>query len=487
MKRLLLVLFVILLCNACQDSSIFLQIEDLQSETSLTRSIQGSSEYYYWSHGVKYPLIKDDSRSYIVMKTSTLESVRSTLPDVILGAKALNNYSAAGVNPSKTTRRHADLVSFTIDNTSLVKLRYEDIVYEAPYYMTTDGSEIGITNIVAVKLKDSKYLSELSEIARDCNLDMLGENVHDPEILILSCTKESKGNALEIANLIYESGICKYASPEYILDIRLDYMPNDPHYSDQWNLRNVSNIGFDINYTDEVWNYISPNIQDIIVAVVDSGIYSNHDDLPLYNLSYDAHTGTYQSRVYGDHGTAVAGIIGAVSNNNVGIAGVAPGVKIMSVSWCDRDNADRLGLEGPTTDFALANGIRFAANNGAKIINNSWSIISGDVVDNIDDAIRYAYDRGCTVVFASGNQGGAITPTTSIYPASKIVVGAMDLYGQRASFSNYGTSLDLVAPGVNIWTTNWAGGYDNTYSGTSFAAPHVSAIAALMLAANPSL
>ena len=222
------------------------------------------------------------------------------------------------------------------------------------------------------------------------------------------------------------------------------------------------------------------------MAVVDNGIYNNHEDLPLYHVSYDAHTGGTPSALYGSHGTMVAGVIGATSNNSLGITGIASGIKIMPISICYKDDGERLEIS-PSTSIHYANAIRFAADNGACIINNSWSFPTvTSPMDGINSAINYAHSKGCVVVFASGNYNGAVSQPAAGSPANTLVVGAIDKYGYRSAFSNYGSSLDVVAPGSDIWTTTWTGGYYK-YDGTSFAAPHVSAIAGLMLTVNPSL
>lgn len=288
-----------------------------------------------------------------------------------------------------------------------------------------------------------------------------------------------------MANLIYESGLVEYAAPEFILESSPASAPNDTYFTAQWNLNNTTYPIADINYSETMNSFTFPYIDDIIVAVVDNGVYANHEDLPLYNVSYNAHTGTTPSGLYGDHGTLVAGVIGATTNNSKGIAGVASGVKIMPISICYTADGQRLGIAA-STSTAFANAIRFAANNGAKVINNSWSFSTSSPMSEINNAIIYAHSKGCVVVFASGNDSGAVSQPAAGAPSATLVVGSIKQDGYKASYSNYGSSLDLVAPGSGIWTTTWTGGYSSA-SGTSFAAPHVSGIVALIWARNPSL
>lgn len=235
-----------------------------------------------------------------------------------------------------------------------------------------------------------------------------------------------------------------------------DAAPNDTYFSYQWNLKNVSYPGIDINYVNARNAFAFPYINDIIVAVVDNGVYNNHDDLHLYNVSYNAHTGGIPSGLYGDHGTKVAGVIGATANNGKGIAGVASGVKIMPISICYTDN--ELGIAASTTTN-FANAIRFAANNGARVINNSWSFDTSSPISEINNAITYAHGKGCIVVFSSGNKGSAVSQPAAGAPSATLVVGAIDRNGYKSDFSGYGSSLDVVAPGREIWTTDVTGGY----------------------------
>ena len=165
----------------------------------------------------------------------------------------------------------------------------------------------------------------------------------------------------------------------------------------------------------------------------------------------------------------------------------------MPISILYDSDAERLGIDRDPSSEQQANAIRFAASQGADVINNSYSAPSKESIDN---AIIYAQNegrggKGCVVVCSSGNTLGLL-----VYPANSevsdvLAVGAIDRMGKRAVWnplqsSGYGRELDIVAPGSNIWTTTWTGGYGSE-SGTSFSAPQVSAVAALMLSVNPSL
>jgi hypothetical protein len=229
---------------------------------------------------------------------------------------------------------------------------------------------------------------------------------------------------------------------------------------------------------------------DIVVAVLDQGLESNHPDFNnISSISFDSETGISPATIiYGNHGVAVAGVIGATTNNNLGVASVSPNVQLMSIS-------NSLSAT-PLSRQNRAAGINFAWQNGASVINNSWG--STVIYQIIDDAIQDAVSLGrnglgSVVVFASGNDNNSSIgyPSTN---ANTISVGAIERTPKRASFSNYGTGLDVVAPGVSITTTDRQGasGYNingdyTTVDGTSFAAPQVAGVAALILSVNPSL
>lgn len=353
------------------------------------------------------------------------------------------------------------------------------------FFKTVNGSDIGITDVFSVQINGNEDFDRLKRIAEYFNLTLLGENKFDPSIYYLSCTKTSKGNALEMSNYMYESGLFEYSTPEFIINSEPVSTPDDSLFFSQWNLENISYPNCDIDYIEAISNFEFPYIDDIIVAVVDNGIYKGHKDLPLCEMSYDAHKGTSPSGLYGGHGTLVAGVIGATSNNTAGIAGIASGVKIMDVSICYTEDAARLGIsQSTTTNFADA--IRYAANKGAHVINNSWEFDTSSPIPEINKAIKYAHEKDCIVVFAAGNDAGAVSQPADGAPDATLVVGAINSTGHKATFSNYGSSLDIVAPGVSIMTTTSTGGYKFA-NGTSFAAPHVSGIAAMLLAEDSTL
>jgi len=212
----------------------------------------------------------------------------------------------------------------------------------------------------------------------------------------------------------------------------------------------------------------------VTIAILDSGIDPNHPDLSLQLVPgwnfYENNSNT--SDVYG-HGTKVAGSAAAMANNAQGVAGVAAQAKIMPVRV---SSSTGMGSWG-----AIAAGITYAADHGAKVANASFLGLTDSA--SVRYAAQYMKNKGGLVIVAAGNTGALqnYAATTSM-----IVAAATDGNDNRASWSSYGNYVSLAAPGAGIWTTTWGGGY-GAVSGTSFSSPITAGVVALMMAAKPVL
>lgn len=265
-------------------------------------------------------------------------------------------------------------------------------------------------------------------------------------------------DACFFASVLGANSWVKYVEPNARVTAFLT--PNDSNWSVQWGPRKIC--------ADFVWNNTFGS-SDVLVAILDSGVDYTHPDLaPNYvALGYDwVNSDSDPMDDYG-HGTHCAGILAAKINNSVGIAGVAQ-VRIMAEKVLDQN--------GVGYDAWAASGIIHATNKGAKII--SMSLGGYTVSETLQYAVRYAYDHDVLLVAAAGNEGRDVKNYPAAYD-EVIAVGATDQFDNRASFSNYGSWLELVAPGVEIYSLL----PDNSYkiaSGTSMACPHVSGVAALV-------
>ncbi len=316
-------------------------------------------------------------------------------------------------------------------------------------------------------------------MASTYNFNIISQDSNMPLWFTISITQQSAYNALEMANILYETGIFLAAEPEFINN-EIENISWDEKVDEQWGLYNTTNDTIDIN-ASSAWNYSTG--RGIKIAVIDTGVEHTHIDL-INNIDpycYDTHTGTNNHSIRGStrhHGTHIAGIIAAERNNGICISGVAPDSKL--ISKC-------IDLGVSATGDKISDGIFKAVTNNADILNCSWG---GGGSNKITDAIDYAIDygrngKGCIVVKSAGNSGDSITFPGNHRPEI-LVVGSLQKNGLKKTTSCFGYNLDVVAPGDNILSTRLNDSMDFG-SGTSYAAPYISGIAALILELNPDL
>lgn len=245
-------------------------------------------------------------------------------------------------------------------------------------------------------------------------------------------------------------------------------IPNDTLYGDyQWNLPEIA--------TEKGWN-VTRGKDEIVVAVVDTGVQLDHPDLQgrlVEGINIVDPSSPPDDDV--GHGTHVAGIIAAQVNNGEGVAGMTWYTKIMPVKALDSTGAG--------TTYSVAEGIIWAVDHGADVINMSLGNYAE--AQFLHDAVKYAYDRGVVLVGASGNDNTDRPGYPAAYP-EVIAVAATDPGEARAEYSNFGDYIDVAAPGSSIAST-YPGSRYAALSGTSMATPHVAALVSLVKAANPGL
>ncbi|MBI2756448.1 MAG: S8 family serine peptidase [Chloroflexi bacterium] len=279
------------------------------------------------------------------------------------------------------------------------------------------------------------------------------------------------GVSIETALTAYRADLrVLYAEPDFIL--RAAETPNDPSFPSQWGMTRIS--------APAAWDQTRGS-SAVRIAILDCGIYEagstsfgpGHPDINGKVVARANFTSTPDADDYCDHGTHVAGIAAAITNNGVGVAGVGYTTSLMNVKVLDNTGAG--------TVSSIVSGIYWAADNGARVINMS---LGGDIPcpTSMQAAVDYAWSRGVVLVASAGNSGlsSAGSPANCVRVVS---VAATDQSDNRANFSNYGSNVNVAAPGVSIYSTNYVGSYEN-FSGTSQAAPHVAGLAGLLWATS---
>ena len=259
-----------------------------------------------------------------------------------------------------------------------------------------------------------------------------------------------------------------YAEPNYIMMQNEISPPNDELYQRyQWNLPLIE--------TEAGWR-ITQGDETVKIAVVDTGVDLEHPDLARrLTKGYNALNDSDQADDDNGHGTHVAGIIASEVNNHEGVAGITWFNPIIPVKV--------MGEEGYGSTFDIAKGIIWATDQGADVINLSLGNYQHS--DMLKDAIDYAYRKDVVMVAASGNDNSSQPSYPAAYP-EVLSVAAVDNYGERAPFSNYGDYIDVAAQGVQIASAYFNKQYA-ALSGTSMAAPHVAGLAGLIRSINPDL
>lgn len=248
--------------------------------------------------------------------------------------------------------------------------------------------------------------------------------------------------------------------------------PNDPLLGELYAIKKLE--------CQEAWK-VSKG-KGVIVAVVDTGVDYDHPDIKANmwtdvngNYGYNFVEGNYDPKDDHGHGTHVAGTIAAVGDNSIGIIGIAPDAKIMALK-----GLSPMGGKGSN----LAKCIRFAADHGAKIINNSWGPGRSGTVKL---AIDYAVSKGAIVIFAAGNEDAKVDLDSAAGNSSTISVAAVNKKDKRADFSNFGKYVDISAPGVSIKSLQFDSTAYSSKSGTSMACPHVAGLGALIASLYPEI
>lgn len=376
--------------------------------------------------------------------------------------------------PQQTSSKPSDKGQLSLNRFKAPENSYESAVLVARFKNTITFSSQTHTVDSIIGGVNQDTLEALQKIGAT-KINSLFETTYK-----ISLPKDS--DIAKVAKTLSDTSSIAYAEPNYYLHIAKT--PNDPKYSSQWGWAKIQ--------APEAWD-ITTGSSNVTVAVIDTGD-SNHPDLLSNTIAgrnlFD------ESRPVTDtlsgkcewargHGTHVAGTIGAIGNNSLGVTGLNWNTKIMHLNIVDPNHPI---CDEP--DDVLAKALRYTADNGIRVVNLSLGDeFSAPNVTNpqiVKEAVAYAISKNVVVVAAAGNNNRDVA---NFYPASYdgvIAVAASTPQDTKASFSNWGSRIDVAAPGVEILSTFPGGGY-RPWEGTSMASPHVAGLAALMLSANSSL
>lgn len=250
----------------------------------------------------------------------------------------------------------------------------------------------------------------------------------------------------------------EYVEPNFIA--RATLIPNDSFYGNQWALPKVN--------APSAWDFTTGSAS-VIIAIIDTGVQLDHPDLQSKLVGgWNFVAGNNNPNDDNGHGTHCAGIAAAATNNAQGIAGLGWDCRIMPIKV--------LNSSGSGTYADVAAGMTYAVNNGAKVL--SLSLAGSAPSSTLENAVNYAWNNGAVVVAAAGNNNST-TPEYPAWYANCIAVASSTTNDSRSSFSNYGSWVDVAAPGSSILSTYNNSGYA-TISGTSMAAPLVAGLAGLL-------
>ncbi|WP_434750689.1 S8 family peptidase [Paenibacillus amylolyticus] len=271
---------------------------------------------------------------------------------------------------------------------------------------------------------------------------------------------ESRKKMHRILKLYKDHALIEHAHPNYLVEA--SFIPNDPFFPYQYNLTKIN--------APAAWD-INQSTSTIKIAIIDTGVQLNHPELASKLLpGYDYVDYDNIPEDGNGHGTHVAGIAASITNNGVGIAGTAPLASIVPLRVLDNNGQGTIGNVG--------NGLVFAANNGVQVINLSLGGPTGDAF--LQAAVQYAWDRGAVIIAAAGNDNTSFPIVPASY-SNVIAVASTNSSDLKSNFSNYGSWVDMAAPGDTILSTYLGSSYAYL-SGTSMAAPQVAGVSALLAA-----
>lgn len=471
------------------------------------------SEFFFYDRDRKIPLLKSDNGLVCRFKAIVTQQVRDQLinENNLQHPELKNDMSFLLETKDALSNDNLDLTAQDLKKTGLFEV-------VNPEFLLTTGESVKYLDQIVVKFEGFATESQVEALVEQAGI-ILGEKISPdflPTLYVARVLDPLSNDVLETANALNQDRLVEYAQPNFITDRRVSYSPDDPYfpkYAPPSVLPSQEYLHHML--VPEAWD-LTQGDPGITIAVIDQGVEYTHEDLSgQFVVGFDltdtpvTPAGVNDPSENKGHGTVVSGIIGAKSDNGLGIAGIAPRSKIMSV---------RRMFGAGVTDAHNAAVISKAWHEGADIINMSYEgtklgSVEGDVADS---AFVYGRDngKGCVLVAATGNGSTNAKQAPSEYSSVLAVGGAIggtypvtSVFGDRwvqlnpefqlVGGSNFGDHLDVMGI-ASVFSTDlmgtagYAWGTYNNYtstnsSATSWAAPQISGIAALMLSVNPIL
>jgi subtilisin family serine protease len=448
-----------------------------------------AQDVHYVKNGVSYPIWFSKSKLLVKFKDRT----RSNDLNSSLISNRIKRIEIIQSIPDMAYFIFDSLTSTTEFETAIAIIRRDENVKSAqPMLVSETGEEnAGLTDLVIAKPKRGVSSEDIRNAFQRLNLKIDSDDT-DSEIYYYLSGELVSNSPFETCEKLDATSLFEFTQPNYLRFIELAGNPNDPLFASNWGLAKMK--------LPEAWD-ITTGCSNIKIAIIDDGVQLNHPDLqPNLLPGFDAtQYGTNGGTVAGEeqHGTKCAGFAAAKGNNGIGISGVAYNSKIIPVRAFGTKPDGNLRTE--TLDSYVASAINHAINQkNADILNMSWGIIASQAPINQNPVIEAALTnaavngrggKGAVLITSSGNKGQNYLAPLPGNIKDVLVVGASKSNDLRWEGSNGPKNrIDVAAPGAYV-TTKDVSSYNNqpAENATSWAAPAVAGIAALVLSVNPNL